>query len=91
MRATPNSETVKKGNFRAFINLILKIFSANFQVEQEKKITLLNQACKSCPKTYKIDQEIDNLDSDTSDSSPLLLEKVRKVVLGGMACQLPSS
>ena len=37
MRATPNSETVKKGNFRAFINLILKIFSANFQVEQEKK------------------------------------------------------
>jgi len=35
----------------------------------------IKTACKSCPKTYKIDQEIDNLDSDTSDSSPLLLEK----------------
>ena len=37
MRATPNSETVKNGNFRAFISLILKIFSVNFQVKQEKK------------------------------------------------------
>ena len=53
MRATPNSETVKKGNFRAFINLILKIFSANFQVEQEKKNNTLKPGLQKLSKNLQ--------------------------------------